>query len=71
MSTQGSLEDMDVASLIQQACHDQKTGRLTLRQDGLEADVYFARGNIVHAALGDSEGEEVVYKILAWQDGEF
>ncbi|MGB8647295.1 MAG: DUF4388 domain-containing protein, partial [Anaerolineae bacterium] len=41
------------------------------RQDGLEADVYFARGNIVHAALGDSEGEEVVYKILAWQDGEF
>ncbi len=71
MSTQGNLKDMSIASLIQNNCQDQKTARLTIHHDGSDAYLYFQRGNVVHANLGDAEGEEVVYNILAWEDGDF
>ncbi len=71
MSTQGSLQDIAVASLIQQNCQDQKTARLTLRHGREQANLYFHHGNVVHATVGDDEGEEVVYHILAWEEGDF
>ncbi len=71
MSTRGNLQDMSIASLIQNNCQDQKTARLTIQHDGSSASLYFQRGNVVHATLGDAEGEEVVYNILAWEEGNF
>ncbi len=71
MSTQGNLQDLAVASLIQQVCQEQKTSRLTLRHGREQAELYFQRGSVVHATLGASQGEEVIYNILAWEDGNF
>ncbi len=45
--------------------------RLTIHRDGASAYLYFQRGNVVHANLGDAEGEGVVYQILAWEEGDF
>lgn len=71
MGLTGNLSDMAVADLIQLNCLDQKTTRLKIEHDDQLAEVYFANGETVHAALGDLKGEEVVYKILAWNDGTF
>ena len=62
---------MAVADLIQLNCLDQKTTRLKIEHDGQLAEIYFANGETIHAVLGDVKGEEVVYKILAWNDGTF
>lgn len=62
---------MAVADLIQHNCQDGKTARLTIRAGNQQAMLYFANGQVVHASLGDLQGEEAVYRVLGWEDGEF
>jgi predicted regulator of Ras-like GTPase activity (Roadblock/LC7/MglB family) len=71
MGLQGNLKEMSVADLIQHNCNDNKTARLDIHHAGQEASLFFAAGNVVHASLGKQEGEEVVYQILAWEEGDF
>lgn len=71
MSTQGNLEDITIADLIQQNCQARKTARLIVRADAGEATLFFANGNVTHATLGDTQGEEVVYRVLNWTEGQF
>jgi len=71
MSTQGNLEDITIADLIQQNCQARKTARLIVRADGEQAVLFFAAGNVTHATLGDLQGEEVIYRVLHWSKGQF
>jgi hypothetical protein len=67
----GSLEDMAVADIIQHNCHSQKAARVDLKAQRQRAELYFRNGNLVHATLGDQSGEEVVYRVLGWDQGNF
>lgn len=71
MAMQGSLRDMSVADIIQVNCQDKKTARASLQQDGKQAYIYFFNGAVTHAVLDDSSGEEVIYQLLAWDQGDF
>ncbi len=71
MALQGNLRDMGVADLIQQTCQDRKSAFLTIRHDNSVASLYFKEGQVVHAKMGLQSGEEIVYRILAWEDGSF
>jgi predicted regulator of Ras-like GTPase activity (Roadblock/LC7/MglB family) len=68
---QGKLSDMTVIDLIQHNCMEQKTARLTLTQADESAYVYFDGGNITHATYNNDMGEEVIYQIISWEDGDF
>lgn len=71
MALQGNLRDMSIADLIQHNGADRKTARLTIDHDGRQATLYFLDGNVVHAAMGRIQGEEVIYRILDWESGTF
>ena len=71
MAMQGSLQDMDVATLIQHNCQDRKTAELNIHHNGNQATLFFKDGDVVHAKLGDMIGEEVVYQIINWNQGKF
>jgi len=71
MSLKGNLKEMTVADLIQHTCQDQKTALLFIRSDGEEASLYFHNGAVVHATMDQEEGENVVYSVLDWDEGEF
>ncbi|MCB0191101.1 MAG: DUF4388 domain-containing protein [Anaerolineae bacterium] len=71
MALQGNLKDMTVADLIQHNCIDHKTARLTIDHNGQQATLFFKNGNVPHATLGNLTGEEVVFHILNWQEGQF
>lgn len=71
MAMQGNLHDMAVADLIQHNCQDRKTARLAIQHGSQNATLYFADGNVLHAVMDDTQGETVVYQILAWEDGRF
>lgn len=71
MSLQGNIHDMSVADLIQHNCVDRKKAKITINNFQGEALLYFNDGEVVHASLDDLEGEEVVYRILAWDEGSF
>jgi len=71
MALEGNLQDMNVADLIQHNCQERKTARLDIRHRNQQATLFFEGGNVKHATLGDLQGEEVIYRILDWQDGTF
>ena len=71
MGMKGDLRDMAIADLIQHTCQDRKTAQLRIQHSGNQATLYFNDGNVVHAILGNQEGEEVIYQILKWEEGVF
>jgi len=46
-------------------------GALTLRRGQESGTIWFERGAIVHAACGSDTGEEAVYQLMRWNDGQF
>lgn len=72
MQTQGSLQELDLASLLQTMQSERATGTLTLEEDGAaSASLYFLFGHLFHATAPDGDGEDVVIRALSWRDGTF
>lgn len=71
MTFQGDLSELSVADVIQITCQDGKTARLVLHHGEEKAVLYIQKGQLVHAIMGDLQGEEVVFVLLNWDDGTF
>ncbi|MDY6875549.1 MAG: response regulator [Chloroflexota bacterium] len=70
-SVQGNLHSLSLPSIIQINCTERNQAHLRLRRRGQEGSIFFADGNIVHAASGSQVGEETVYELLTWEYGDF
>jgi hypothetical protein len=71
MSLQGSLKHLQLADVIQLISVSGKTGMFHLKKDEHVGQIYLKDGNIVHAELDEIKGEEAVYELAIWNDGEF
>lgn len=71
MSLQGSLKHLQLADVIQLISVSGKTGMFHLKKDEHAGLIYLKDGNIVHAELDEIKGEEAVYELAIWNDGEF
>jgi hypothetical protein len=72
MAFQGSLRELPLPDIVQLVSVSGKTGRFSLRRDGQPGGEIFLRGGqIVHARAGDLEGEEAVYELAIWPEGDF
>ena len=72
MAFQGSLRELPLPDIVQLVSVSGKTGRFALRRDGHPGGEIFLRGGqIVHARVGDLEGEEAVYELAIWPEGDF
>lgn len=73
MQTQGSLQETDLAELLQTMQTERVTGTLTLDHDSETCALYFLFGHLFHAASqsGGGDGEEVVLKCFTWENGTF
>lgn len=68
----GSLEDMAVVDLIQTIEVSRKSGVIHLRgPEGRRAAIYFRGGKVIDAEVGRLTGEDAVYRLLVWGEGEF
>ncbi len=68
---QGRLEEMSILDLLQSLEMGQKSCKLTVRHDSEECEMFFSAGQCKHARLGGKEGDDAVYKAVAWNTGEF
>jgi len=68
---QGRLEEMSIMDLLQSLEMGQKSCKLVVRRKNDACEMYFASGQCKHATFGSTQGEEAVYKIVGWTDGEF
>jgi CheY-like chemotaxis protein len=68
----GSLVDMAVVDLIQTIEISRKSGVIHFaNSDGKRGAIYFRNGKVIDAELGRLTGEEAVYRLLVWNDGDF
>ena len=71
MTFQGSLKELHLPDVIQLVAVSGKSGCFRLSKDGTEGTIYLEGGKIVHAILGRLTGEEAVYSLATWTEGNF
>jgi hypothetical protein len=71
MAFQGSLAELHLPDIIQLVSVSGKTGVFHLSDGTHRGSIHLLEGRIVHAELEDLEGEEAVYALAIWRQGEF
>jgi hypothetical protein len=71
MAFQGSLDELPLPDILQLVAVSGKTGSFTIRNERAVGRIYISDGQIVHAELGTLEGEEAVYELAIWREGDF
>ena len=71
MAFQGSLAELHLPDIIQLISVSGKTGVFHLTDGQLKGQIYLTDGKIVHAELDDVSGEEAVYALAIWSQGDF
>ncbi len=67
----GKLGDVTVLDILQLLTNGKKTGSLLISDGTLEGNVYYKRGQIFNAELGQVQGEDAIYDMIYWEDGFF
>ena len=68
----GSLADMGVVDIIQTIEVSRKSGLVHFSaEEGRQATIYFRSGKVIDAEASHLQGEEAVYRLLTWSEGEF
>jgi Domain of unknown function (DUF4388) len=71
MAFQGSLAELHLPDIIQLISVSGKTGVFHLTDGALKGQIFLTDGKIVHAQLDDASGEEAVYALAIWSQGDF
>jgi hypothetical protein len=71
MSFQGSLKELPLADIVQLVAVSGKTGMFSLTRGPEKGAVYIQNGQITHARVNDIEGEDAIYALALWNDGQF
>jgi len=71
MAFQGSLAELHLPDIIQLVSVSGKSGVFHLVDGPHQGRIYLHDGKIVHAELGDTAGEEAVYALAIWTQGDF
>jgi hypothetical protein len=71
MAFQGSLAELHLPDIIQLISVSGKTGVFHLIDGALRGQIFLHDGKIVHAQIEDISGEEAVYALAIWSQGDF
>jgi len=71
MAFQGSLAELHLPDIIQLVSVSGKTGLFHLQDGALKGQIFLHDGKIVHAQIDDTSGEEAVYALAIWRQGDF
>jgi len=68
----GRVQDMPVVDVIQTIEISRKSGVIQfVGERGRQAAIYFRDGRVIDAEAGGLQGEDAVYRLLTWGEGEF
>jgi CheY-like chemotaxis protein len=68
---QGRLEEMSMIDLLQSLEMGQKSCRLVVHKGDEQCELYFTGGQCRDAKIGKVDGDDAVYKVILWTEGEF
>lgn len=67
----GQLREMNLVDLIQTLELGKKTGVLSLKRNRKQGQVFFQRGEVIDATSNGLQGEEALYRMFTWTEGDF
>ncbi len=67
----GRLSEMSLVDWMTSLEQGRKTCALVLRNGSEQCTLYFTEGQVSHAVFGDSKGDEAVFKVLRWTEGDW
>lgn len=67
----GSLAQMNVIDLVQSLEMGRKSCLLTMTNGNDKCEIFFDQGQAKHAVYGPTTGDEAVFKVLRWTEGNF
>ncbi len=67
----GQLSEMGLMDWMTSLEQGRKTCALILRTGSDQCTVYFTEGQVTHATYGELAGDQAVFKVLSWTDGEW
>jgi CheY-like chemotaxis protein len=67
----GNISQMNVIDLVQSLEMGRKSCALTLTNGDEKCEMYFVEGQVAHADYGSWKGDEAVFQVLRWTDGNF
>ena len=68
---QGNLRDITMIDLLQLIEQEQRSGSVRIRRGSRLAAVFFREGNLLDAVCGKLQGEDAIYRIMLWPEGDF
>ena len=71
MALQGSLSELSLPDVIQMVSVSGKTGVFSVTRHGEVGKIYLRDGQIVDAAVNALRGDNAVYEMAIWSEGEF
>jgi hypothetical protein len=67
----GNVSQFKVIDILRLLSTEGKTGVLNLQKGKEKGEIYVVKGALVHAICKDGVGEEAIFAILMWTDGNF
>ncbi|MHB8655673.1 MAG: DUF4388 domain-containing protein [Terriglobia bacterium] len=67
----GRLSEMNLLDWMTSLEQGRKTCALVLRAGSDECTIYFNEGQVSHAVYGDLKGNDAVFKVLKWTEGDW
>jgi CheY-like chemotaxis protein len=61
---EGSLSHLDLPGVIQMLAHSRQSGVLYINAESLDGTIFFSRGDVLHAEVGETIGGEAVVRII-------
>ncbi len=71
MPLTGTLRDLSLPNLVQVQCSEQTQARVILTRGTHQGMLVFANGELIYASVDNLRGENAVYELLTWEEGDF
>jgi len=72
MALNGNLKDFRLEDIFQFLGLGQYIGCLRItRRNGIIGEIFFEKSTVVHARTGNTKGEQAIYAMFDWEEGEF
>ena len=67
----GKLSTISLEELIQTLYTANKTGVLTIDNNGDKGNIYIKNGLVIHAMTKSLKGEQAFFRVMTWHDASF
>jgi hypothetical protein len=67
----GNLAQLSLLDILKMLSTGKRSGRLDIHQGAKTGEIYLQYGTLVHAVSGTHLGENVVYTLMGWLEGNF